>query len=114
MSDDEKTEVANSKKTEVKNETKKDTVETKYESKIEKQMKQRGWNKSDVENTIKNGKQESAIDSRHNPKTGTQNNTPATRYTNSDGSYIVRNNETGDVVQVSNKNKADWIPHGKK
>lgn len=88
-------------------------IEIKYEQKIKNQMPKRGWDETDIENTIKNGKQESAMDTRHT-KTGTRNNSPATKYTNPDGSYVVRNNNTGDIVQISNKNKPGWIDHGTK
>jgi hypothetical protein len=110
-----KTETKNTENTAKENGTKNETkVETKIEPKIEKQMSNRGWNKENIDSTIKTGKQEPAVDTRHNPATGTQNNAPATKYTNPDGSYVVRNNETGDIVQISNKNKPDWIPHGTK
>jgi hypothetical protein len=38
------------------------------------------------------------------------NGNSATAYFNKDGSYIVRDDVTGDVIQVSNRNDANWIP----
>lgn len=32
----------------------------------------------------------------------------ATAYINKDGSYVVRNNKTGDIVQISNRNNPNW------
>jgi len=43
--------------------------------------------------------------------TGDRLNDPATAYFNKDGSYVVLNNNTHDVVQVSNRNDPDWIPN---
>lgn len=39
---------------------------------------------------------------------GTRNDAPATAYINRGGGYVVRNNETGDIVQVSNLNDPNW------
>jgi filamentous hemagglutinin len=47
-------------------------------------------------------------DTRHNPETGLRNNDPATAYINSDGSYVVRNDRTGDIVQVSDRTDPNW------
>ena len=57
------------------------------------------------------GEQSSARDTRHVGNTGRRDEA-ATRYTRSDGSYVVLNNGSGDVVQVSNINKPGFIPHG--
>ncbi len=34
---------------------------------------------------------------------------PATAYYASDGSYVVRNDKTGEITQISNKNDPNWI-----
>lgn len=33
---------------------------------------------------------------------------PATAYVRADGGYVVRNDSTGDIVQISNLNAPDW------
>lgn len=43
---------------------------------------------------------------------GTKNDDPATMYFDKDGNYVVRNDRTGDIVQVSNKNDPTWKEHG--
>ena len=77
-------------------------------SKIEKQMGSRGWTDQSVGETIANpDKTVSTTDTRHLAD-GTQVNDPATAYYNKDGSYVVRNDKTGDIVQVSNRNDPNW------
>lgn len=84
-------------------------INIKLGSKITKQMPNRGWSKEDVVNTItKPSKKVKWKDVRWNPETGKKNNEPATAFYNKDGSYVVKNDITGDIVQVSNKTKADW------
>jgi filamentous hemagglutinin len=39
---------------------------------------------------------------------GSQMNAPATAYINEDGSYVVRNDQTGEIVQVSDRNNPNW------
>jgi hypothetical protein len=63
--------------------------------------------------SLSTGAQSSARDQRHVGNTG-RIDEAATRYTRPDGNYVVLNNKTGDVVQVSNQLKADFIPHGGK
>lgn len=46
-------------------------------------------------------------DSRHLPD-GSVVDQPATMYMRSDGSYIIRNDTTGDIVQISNRNDPHW------
>jgi filamentous hemagglutinin len=36
-------------------------------------------------------------------------NDPATGYSAKDGSYVIRNDRTGAIVQVSNKNDPKWV-----
>lgn len=82
---------------------------TTYEPKIGKQMGKRGWSEDSIEETISNpSRTAKAKDTRNNPETGAKNNDPATAYINDDGSYVVRNDTTGDIVQVSNKNDPNW------
>lgn len=77
--------------------------------KIERQMISRGWDRGSIDVTISNPHRAVIIrDTRHNPNTGTRNNDSATAYINSDGSYVVINDRTGDIVQISNKNDPNW------
>ena len=53
-------------------------------------------------------------DIRFNPTTGTRLNDPATGYIAKDGSYVVRNDKTGQIVQVSDRYDPNWkAPWGK-
>jgi hypothetical protein len=81
-------------------------------------MKQRGWSKEKIADTIKNAFRrirnnevtgERLKDTSH-LKDGTQKNDPATAYVRQDGSYVIRNDRTGDIVQVSDPAKPDWKP----
>lgn len=74
------------------------------DKKIKDQMQARGWDEGSVQETIKNPhKTAQAIDR-------TSNNEPATAYFNKEGHHVVRNDKTGRVVQVSNKNDPNWKP----
>ncbi len=85
-----------------------ETPETQYGPKIEQQMEERGWTKEDVENTIDHpDRTVETQDTRWNPD-GTRNNDPATAYINEDGSYVVRNDRTGDIVQISDRTDPGW------
>src|SRR5207302_4131215 len=75
--------------------------------KVQKQMGQRGWTKESIQNTVNNpARKVSTKDQRHLPGGG-QMDDPATAYINADGSYVIRNDRTGDVVQISNR-KGRW------
>ncbi|MBK23095.1 MAG: hypothetical protein CME70_03730 [Halobacteriovorax sp.] len=88
--------------------------------KVGKQMKRRGWTNSSIGETINKPHQKfKTRDVRHNSN-GARMNDPATGYVNRDGSYIVRNDRTGDIVQLSDRSAPsewlypDWHPKGKK
>lgn len=77
-------------------------------TKIEKQMGKRGWTRDSVEDLINNpARTVRTRDTRHLPGGG-RNDAPATAYINRGGGYVVRNDETGDIVQVSNLNDPNW------
>lgn len=79
-----------------------------YDSKIAKQINNRGWSDNLVQNTLQNPhKTQVTRDTRYRPD-GTRNNDPATAYIREDGSYVVRNDRTGEIVQVSNRNDPNW------
>ena len=78
------------------------------ENKIIKQMRQRGWTRESLEDTIVNPHRTArTTDHRWRPD-GTRNDDPATVYFNEDGSYVVRNDATDDIVQVSDKKDPEW------
>ncbi len=81
-----------------------------YGKKIEKQLGKRGWTKGQVEGTISNPHRTvSTRDTRNLPGGGKMND-PATAYVNKDGSYVIRNDRTGDIVQVSSRKDTNWKP----
>jgi filamentous hemagglutinin len=83
-------------------------VTTKIAPKIGKQMGKRGWTPDLIDETIQNpARKVSTTDTRWKPD-GTKMNDPATAYIDKNGNYVVRNNETGDIVQVSDRNDPNW------
>lgn len=84
------------------------SIETVVDTKIAKQMTERGWTRKSIDETISNPTRTvETRDTRHRPD-GTRNDDPATAFLNDDGSYVVRNDKTGDVVQVSDRTRSDW------
>ena len=76
--------------------------------KIQKQMAKRGWTTADIEDTLRNpARTVCTRDMRYLPN-GTSMNDPATAYLRQDGHYVVRNDRTGDIVQISNRNDPTW------
>lgn len=80
------------------------------DKKIADQMKKRGWDDKTVDDTINNPHRTAPTrDTRYKPDgSGQRNNDPATAYVRKDGSYVVRNDKTGEIVQVSNRNDPGW------
>ncbi|BCW82847.1 hypothetical protein NicSoilE8_05200 [Arthrobacter sp. NicSoilE8] len=80
------------------------------EPKIEKQLSKRGWDRELVSEAISNPAQTKALrDTRYlGDGSGLRRDDPATAYINQEGHYVIRNDVDGSIVQVSNKNKADW------
>ena len=80
-----------------------DDVSTNISDKISRQMGKRGWAVGDIEETI---------NSPHTTRSAVNkaNDNPATAFFNKDGSYVVRDNKTGNVIQISNKNDPNWVP----
>ncbi|WP_027188311.1 colicin E5-related ribonuclease [Desulfovibrio cuneatus] len=76
--------------------------------KIIKQVDKRGWTTEKIDEAIANPTRTVAWKDTRYKKDGTRNNDPATVYYAKDGSYVVRNDVTGEIVQVSNKYKKDW------
>ena len=78
------------------------------DTKIARKLASRGWTEQSVRRTIENPVRTVAVrDTRRTP--GGRLNEPATRYYSPDGGYVVRNNRTGDIVQISNRNNPNWI-----
>lgn len=76
-----------------------------YSTKIEGQMATRGWTKEAIETTIQNP---TATHTVWDLTSGTKH--AATAYVQRGGGYVVLNDETRAVVQISNLNKAGWKP----
>jgi hypothetical protein len=85
------------------------------EPKLQSQMRTRGWTQSDINNVLdKPVKILQTRDMRHNPLINGKNNQPATVYYATDGHYVVRNDITGEIIQVSKRGDNNWIdPFGK-
>ncbi|MFG5864281.1 colicin E5-related ribonuclease [Metapseudomonas sp. CR1201] len=80
------------------------------EPRIVQQMGKRGWTESSIQSVIdKPVRTVSTKDTRFDPISGTRLNDSATGYIAKDGSYVVRNDRTGAIVQVSNKNDPNWV-----
>jgi Colicin E5 ribonuclease domain len=84
-------------------------VQTVFEPKIARQLKQRGWTEKDVEDTIENpARTAKTRDTRNLEDGGGRRDDPATAYVRDDGSYVIQNDVDGTVVQVSNRNDPNW------
>lgn len=76
--------------------------------KITRQIEKRGWTQGDILKTIQNPTRTTSVrDTRHLPD-GSRLNDPATAYIGPDGRYVIRNDKTGDIVQISNRNDPNW------
>ena len=76
--------------------------------KIRQQMATRGWTMASIEQTIRHPTRTvRTMDTRHVPGDSRMND-PATAYINLDGSYVVRNDSTGDIVQISHRHDPNW------
>ncbi|MGX4747404.1 colicin-like bacteriocin tRNase domain-containing protein [Morganella morganii] len=84
--------------------------EIKFDDKIKKDMRDRGWTEQDIHETVANGPKGKSVDQRRPVKTedGLGRNDPATVYGES-GKYVVVNDRTGEVTQVSGKNEPGWV-----
>ena len=85
------------------------SIQVKIEPKIASQMPKRGWTESSIQEVVRNpSKTVKTMDTRFNPVTGTRLSEPATGFVAKDGSYVVINNKSGNVVQISNRNDPTW------
>ncbi|MBU5351368.1 hypothetical protein KQI74_03690 [Paenibacillus barcinonensis] len=78
-------------------------LEVQINEKINKQMKKRGWTEDSIESTVNEPHETSEAENKANGK-------EATAYFNEDGSYVTVENESGLIIQVSNRNDPDWEP----
>lgn len=81
---------------------------TSFGSKIEGQLARRGWTKRLVQSTIDDPASTMATrDTRFLPG-GSRMDDPATGYISRRGGYVICNDRTGDVVQVSKRTDPNW------
>ena len=77
-------------------------------SKIRQQMMKRGWTEEKIAGVLDSPDEKvSARDRRYLPD-GSRINQPATVYIRADGNYVIRNDITGDIVQISDCYNTDW------
>ncbi|MDI2113978.1 colicin E5-related ribonuclease, partial [Commensalibacter nepenthis] len=79
------------------------------DDKIKGQMGDRGWTDADIDAAIAAGPKGTSTDNRSPKKTDDKlgRNDPATVY-GKPGSYVVINDRTGEVTQVSDKIRPGW------
>ena len=84
------------------------------DGKITDQLGRRGWSVEDIKIILERGPVGKTVDSRGPSKTpdGLGRNDSASVFGSRNG-YIVINDRTGEVVQVSDKLDPDWIPDGR-
>lgn len=86
------------------------TPELKFDEKIKGQMSGRGWTEQDVKDTVAKGPKGKSFDKRSPKKTPPDHlgrNDTATVY-GKQGEYVVVNDRTGEVVQVSDRKDPEW------
>jgi hypothetical protein len=68
------------------------------------QIARRGWTRTTINETVNNPLTTRAAINR-------ANNNPATAFFNADGSHVIRDNITGELIQLSDRlNSSTWIP----
>ena len=77
--------------------------ESKSETKLNNQLKKRGWTQESVQDTVDN-----PYTTRLSKNLATQNS--ATVYYNKDGSYVILDDITNEIVQISNRYDPRWVP----
>jgi hypothetical protein len=76
-----------------------------FGDKISGQMAGRGWTEQSIEDTVA---KPYATHDVWDYTSGSRE--PATAYENADGAYVVVNDQTGQVVQISDANDSGWRP----
>jgi len=70
----------------------------------------RGWSDDSIYDAINNPvNTKKTRDQRWLPHAAAPRDDPATAYFATDGSYVVRNDKTGEIIQISDKNDKEWI-----
>lgn len=77
--------------------------EAKSEKKLRKQMEKRGWTEDSVKETVDN-----PYTTRNSVNKATDNS--ATVYYTEEGAYVIVDDVTHEVVQISDKNDSNWLP----
>lgn len=81
---------------------------TSFGTHVEDQLATRGWTKRLVQSTVDDPASTVATRDIRNLRGGGRMDDPATGYISRRGGYVVRNDRTGDIVQVSNRTKPGW------
>jgi len=85
------------------------------DTKIQDQMKERGWTEDNINETINDGPTGTSIDKRSPKKTPPDflgRNDTATVYGKS-GSYVIINDRTHEITQLSDRNDPEWVDDGR-
>ena len=86
-----------------------DGVVVRYSPKIRRQMERRGWADELIKDTIRSPMQTGeTVD--HRTVGDQKRDEPATAYFRADGSYVVRNDRTKEIVQLSDRHDPNWTP----
>ncbi|MCL4472454.1 MAG: hypothetical protein M1539_04400 [Actinobacteria bacterium] len=83
-------------------------TDTTFGTKIEGQLAKRGWTKQLAQSTIENPVRTVPTRDLRYLSDGGRLDEPATAYYSRRGGYIVRNDRTGDIVQVSDRTNSAW------
>ena len=86
-----------------------DPITYSTEPKIDKQMVKRGWTPDMINESLNNPVRTIPWQDTRYLSGGGRVNDPATAYYYRGGGYVVRNNVTGDIVQVSDRNDPGWM-----
>ncbi|WP_430765327.1 colicin E5-related ribonuclease [Pseudomonas citronellolis] len=87
------------------------SAEIVIDTKISSQITERGWTEQDIRAVVQAGVIGTAVDKRSASKTpdGLPRNDSASVYGSKEG-YVVVNDRTKEVVQISGRNDPGWIP----
>lgn len=84
-------------------------MQIQFGAKILKQLSKRGWTKESVMEIIQKPAHTAQTQDKRYKHDGTRENAPATIYYSGEGHYVIRNDLTGDIVQVSDTNDPGWV-----
>jgi RHS repeat-associated protein len=79
--------------------------------KIGRQMGQRGWTDKDINSTLVSPlRTQGCRDLRYARGSDIKiDKGPATKYYSKDGGYVIRNDKTGEIIQINDRTDPDWI-----